>query len=97
MLASAQQRKELRIGMVFLVCSIEGSTYFHFYVGLFWSVTGNVAFNLKLPGVFVVTNNILVVIRDSVKGLMLFTCYCSEEAGPCKCLKVLVLVIYFLF
>lgn len=49
--------------MVCLVCSEEGYTLFRFYVGMFWSSAGNAAFNLKLPGVSVMTKTTLDVIR----------------------------------
>jgi hypothetical protein len=50
--------------MVFLVCSKEGYTHFLFFGRMFCSIAGNVAFNLKLPGVFVMTKTTLDVIRD---------------------------------
>lgn len=56
-------RKEIRIGTVCLVCSEEGYAHFRFYVGVFWSIAGNVAFNLKLSGVSVMTKTTLDVIR----------------------------------
>lgn len=50
--------------MVCLVCSEEAYTHFRFYVGTFWSTAGNVAFDLNLPGVSVMTKTTLDVIRD---------------------------------
>lgn len=77
------QRKQVRIGMVFLVCSEEGYTLTGLHRNV-WLVAGDIASNLKLPrfSIMTETTSDAIKIESEVKGLLMIT-----QADPVTTLR----------